>query len=99
MKRITEADLLVSKQIKKVLLERKQTHVFIANQCTFTRQQLFKYVNGKDRVSFGAVKQIADAVGCEFLDLMPPEFFTLNSLFGKVLELQKNEVHSVNNIR
>ena len=88
MKRVTEADLLVGKYIKKVRLERNKSAVFIANQCTFAHQQLAKYEGGVNRISAGAVTQIAKALGCDYIDLMPPDFFTEDSLLRKFLEIR-----------
>ena len=91
--RVVEIDTFVRHRIKFIRSRQGRTQADIALALGIVPQQYHKYESGVLRLSSGMVAQIADALECSILELVPEELRRDKSLDPEVrLDALKQEV-------
>ena len=92
-RRVSNIDTALRRRIKSVRLQQGVTQAAIAERLGIVPQQYHKYEAGVLRLSGGMLTQIAAALDCSVLDLLPESVERLERLEGDMhLDILKQEV-------
>lgn len=94
--RVAELDAELRKRVKLVRLQQGVTQADVATQLGIAPQQYHKYESGVLRLSSGMVAQIAEALECSVLDIIPGSERSVERLDAdKRLDILKQELSSL----
>lgn len=94
--RVAELDTQLRKRVKLVRLQQGVTQADVATQLGIAPQQYHKYESGVLRLSTGMVAQIAEALDCSIVDIIPGSDKGGERLDGaKRLDVLKQELSSL----